>query len=244
MVWAPTTIESLLSTGLPADGFFRPDGAGGIEQATINASAMDSTGVAQGLAPVADGAGGVTYGQPDGWPGRLPSGNWLYPWPPVTGSGTTDLIAGAQEAHARLYIIGARQTFDQIGTHVSSFVPPATFTLLIWEDAAGYPGSVRLNAGTIDATTGGVKTLAISHTLPPGRYWVGLWTGPSVGSGGNLHRLQSNTSPGTVFSPALDLRGGYVPGLVKTVVATLPDPYPAGATYTAAGACSVFLRAL
>jgi hypothetical protein len=49
----------------------------------------------------------------------------------------------------------------------------AVARLGIWADSSGKPGTLALDAGTVDCTSTGFKTIVISQLLAAGLYWLG-----------------------------------------------------------------------
>jgi len=56
-------------------------------------------------------------------------------------------------------------------------------------DSSGFPGTLLIDAGTVDASTTGYKSIAINITLPTGRFWI---AGVSQG-GAPTVQIQTNT---------------------------------------------------
>ena len=69
-------------------------------------------------------------------------------------------------------VIPASCTADRIGVEVTAQVAASTVRLGIYNDSAGRPGSLLVDAGTVDSSTIGVKTITISQALSPGVYWL------------------------------------------------------------------------
>ena len=68
------------------------------------------------------------------------------------------------------------RTFDRIGCGITVLFSPSTVALGIWKnDRAGIPGpgTLVLDAGTVDSSTTGYKEITISEELSPGLYWLG-----------------------------------------------------------------------
>jgi hypothetical protein len=97
------------------------------------------------------------------------SGRW-YGYPSAT--------AGVQRIQAEMHglpiVIGQAVTLQSIGINVTVAGSTGALARLgIYNDGTdGKPGTLVLDAGTVDCTTTGAKTIAISQTLQPGRYWL------------------------------------------------------------------------
>jgi hypothetical protein len=65
-------------------------------------------------------------------------------------------------------------TIDRIGLEVTTGVASAIFRLGIYlnDPATDLPAALLLEAGTVDASTTGVKEITISQALDPGTYWL------------------------------------------------------------------------
>jgi hypothetical protein len=63
-------------------------------------------------------------------------------------------------------------TADRIGVHVTANVASSTVRLGIFGDTGGNPGSLILDAGTVDSSTTGFKEITISQALTPIRVWL------------------------------------------------------------------------
>jgi hypothetical protein len=89
-------------------------------------------------------------------------------------------------------------TIDRIGAECVTAVASSTFRLGIYtSDSNGLPANLVLDAGTIDTSTTGAKTITISQTLTPGLYYL---TGCQQGGATNAtmrgyHNIMGNHSP-------------------------------------------------
>jgi lysophospholipase L1-like esterase len=81
-------------------------------------------------------------------------------------------------------------TFDQIAAEVTTAQPGASVRLGIYgSGAAGQPLGLIFDAGTIDASTTGIKTLAVTVVLQPGWHWLAAL---SLGAAASLRCNQMN----------------------------------------------------
>lgn len=83
-------------------------------------------------------------------------------------------------------------TLTRIGCYVGSGQASNTFRLGIRNNSNGYPGSVLLDAGTVDASSGGNKTITISQAVADAAYWLTITE--QAGAGGATTAI--NPSPG------------------------------------------------
>ena len=79
--------------------------------------------------------------------------------------GVGDLIAAPFPVHSTM-------TFDRIGLEVTTSAASGVVRLGIYGDSDGIPGSLILDAGTVDASTTGAKEITISQQLTPGMYYL------------------------------------------------------------------------
>jgi hypothetical protein len=65
---------------------------------------------------------------------------------------------------------------DQLAVNITTAsAPGALYRLGVYEDTGvGYPGDLLVDAGQVDVSTNGDKTVAVSETLPGGLVWFGL----------------------------------------------------------------------
>lgn len=121
------------------------------------------------------------------------------------------------------------QTFDRIAIEVTTGVATALTRLGIYkDDGESAPGSLVLDAGTVDCSTTGLKEITISQVLESGRYWlasvaqtaaatlravpftrdpvVGSSTGLNTGLMGYTQGSVTGALPAT-FTPAVGING-------------------------------------
>lgn len=96
----------------------------------------------------------------------------IYIWPTAPDTGTFAQADG--QAKGIPLPIADRTAVDRIACEVTSAgTTGAVVRLGIYEDnGENNPGALLVDAGTVDATTTGVKELTISQTLEPGLYWL------------------------------------------------------------------------
>jgi len=75
--------------------------------------------------------------------------------------------------YAFLFFVTEAITLDRINIYISTAVAGGLVRLGIYnDDGSGKPGSLLLDAGEIDASTTGNKSITISQALNPGVYWL------------------------------------------------------------------------
>ncbi len=92
---------------------------------------------------------------------------------PVSG-GTTQLVAN--KLYAVPFPVARNVTFDRIGIRVGSGGGGGTNARLgIYNDTGAlYPGTVLLDAGTVDVSAGAVVEIVIDQQLVKGMYWLAI----------------------------------------------------------------------
>jgi hypothetical protein len=86
---------------------------------------------------------------------------------------TTGTLATGQLRLSPIWIPQQR-TFDRISTNCTVAAASSTVRLGIYADTgSGYPGTLVLDAGTVDTSMTGLKEITISQALAPGLYWIG-----------------------------------------------------------------------
>ena len=99
---------------------------------------------------------------------------------------TGSTISGSTYTLNRTYLwplfIQESITIDRIGVEAAGANASTTWRIGIYNsDSNGVPSTVLLDAGTVDTSTTGLKTITISQTLSAGLYFIaGCWQGGSV----------------------------------------------------------------
>lgn len=163
---------------------------------------------------------------------RFKSARYYAPDPHTVGAAT--ITAGW--AFVTPIFVPALQQFVSMAAEVTTPAAGATLRLGIYgSDAFDQPSGLLLDAGAIDASTAGVKELAISQTLAPGWYWLAtLVLGANIAVrslSGPSHPLVVNTLPTLV-----NLNNAYL----ATGQAALPATWVANAA--AVGPPKVLLK--
>jgi len=121
------------------------------------------------------------------------------------------------------FFVPTPTTYTTIAIEVSTAVA-GNCRLGIYNDSAGAPGSLVLDAGTVSTGTTGLKTIAISQLLNPGWYWLAAVfdAAPTVraASQTNALRMLGHTS-GTDTT-------AHVGVSVAFTYAALPTPFTGG----------------
>lgn len=169
------------------------------------------------------------------------------PPPTLTASGFY-MVTGSSGAASttltsnRLYYIPIQvprtTTFDRIAiSHAATTAGAGSVVRLgIYNNSNDRPGSLLLDAGTVDLTTAaGLKTITISQQLTPGIWWLAAVAQVTSGS------PTFTTSAPYIPCPAGDVTNNGVL-FQNSVTGTLPDPsVPASAQTT--GGPVIYLRA-
>jgi hypothetical protein len=84
-------------------------------------------------------------------------------------------------------------TIDRLSVEVTTLQASTTWRIGIYTpDSNGVPSTLLLDAGTVDSSSGGLKTITVSQTLTAGLYYIaGVWQGGSTSPG---LRAYGNTS--------------------------------------------------
>jgi len=92
---------------------------------------------------------------------------------PATASLST-VVPTLNLLQAKLLVVAKTVSIVQLLAEVTAAGSAgAVGRLGLWADGAdGYPAALIVDAGTIDCTTTGVKTVTVAQTLTPGRYWL------------------------------------------------------------------------
>lgn len=126
-------------------------------------------------------------------------------------------------------------SWDQLAINVTGAGSANSVLRLALFDAAPLtPGPLIVDAGTVSATTLGVKTLTIAKALSSGKYWLGLvgqgapTTQPTVGAtfviNGTTHSASPLNANGFLTPVATGITGAIPTNPTWTVAATLATP--------------------
>jgi hypothetical protein len=124
-------------------------------------------------------------------------------------------------------------SFNAISLNVSSGVASAVFRLGVYSSTSNYkPGTLLFDAGTVAATTTGIKTASITQTFGPGLFWlVAVAQTAAAGRYGyaiNTHSLAAfPTGTGTGFE--------HTPGQNFWIVGSVTGALPASPTWAFQG---------
>lgn len=144
----------------------------------------------------------------------------LYYRPPVTAVTTLAVVQDRLYAHPMS--IPAAVTLDRIEVEVTTAAALTTIRMGIYNDDGGTPGTLLLDAGTVDSSTTGRKSITISQSINAGIYWLA-----SVAQGGTP-TVRASNGPSMLNMPSANGAGqGNVPSLafVAGVSGALPDPF-------------------
>lgn len=183
-------------------------------------AALTTTTFGRSLLAVADAAAArSTISAPPIKKG-LVSGRW-YTGRRVPGTLATATFTPTQN---RIYFapfdIEVATAFQSMFAWVITAQASNTFRLGIYGDTSGAPGALIVDAGTIDASSTGAKTVSISVTANPGRLWLAI---VQQGGAGGARVLWQPCSDLSEF----DATNGNVFSTVSSstsVSGALPDP--------------------
>lgn len=114
---------------------------------------------------------------------------------------------------------GAPFTIDRLGVSVTTLAASSVVRIGIYNSAAnGFPGTLLLDAGTIDSSTTGLKEITVSQAVKIGRYWMAGVA--QVGTPTTRVITNSKMSGGIGFLSTFT--GGSGPTTVTLLVGTNP----------------------
>jgi hypothetical protein len=134
--------------------------------------------------------------------------------------------------------VGEATVYDRIGVEVIGAVA-ATLDLRIYSWDAGLPAGLVLDAGNIDMTLVGLKSIVIAQLLPRGYYFLAQRT--AAGAGGILEGL-SPTSIQTIPVSGINQNQAQSLKCCPYVDAAWSDPAPAPTSYVLTTDNSIQLR--
>ena len=130
----------------------------------------------------------------------------------------------ADKLYALPFVVARSMTFDRIAMEVTTLVDPSNIRMGIYNNGTNlYPGTLKLDAGTVSSATTGIKAITINHQLTKGLYWI-------VCVSDDVPTVMAYDK--TLFPIGLKLtdftydRAGWY---ADHTYGALPDPYPAGA---------------
>jgi hypothetical protein len=144
----------------------------------------------------------------------------------------TTFAASANVLYSIPLLVPYNRTYTTIGIEVTTLAASTNARLGIYKDKylesgateGGYPRELVLDAGTVDCSTTGAKTITISQALTAGWYWLAL-----VANGAPTFRAnsQSTALPFLGFTSGTDVVI-YVGWSVAFTYGTLPSPFTGG----------------
>ena len=136
--------------------------------------------------------------------------------------------------------IARNLTADRIAIEVTTAVAGGMLRLGIYNAGTNlYPGTLLLDAGEVDGSTTGVKSITISQALTKGLYW-----GAVIPNSSTLVVRAWTTSYPLLGVTATGFSTTYVEWYKSQAYGALPDPFPADGTQYSIGANVVLLRLL
>lgn len=96
----------------------------------------------------------------------------LYYGPECYGGNSTR-VPTLNELDVLPFIVGQQETFDQIACAVTILQATSLYRLGVYNsDTQGKPSTLLFDAGTVDCSTTGAKTITINQKLNAGLYWI------------------------------------------------------------------------
>lgn len=104
----------------------------------------------------------------------FPIGPGRYVGPLFMLQSLTGLTRTLNQMYTIPIFVPADAPIDRIACSISAGAASSGARLGIYNDDGGHPGTLRLDAGSVDTSNAGVKEIAISHTLTAGLYWLAI----------------------------------------------------------------------
>ena len=152
--------------------------------------------------------------------GENPVGNYIVGQ--LSGDGSADTSDLADRLQASACFIPRSLRLDRMGVQIQTAQASGSVRFGIYGSlASGQPGSLILDAGTIDASTTGFKEITIDLPLSGPRMY---WTAAVWNDTGLLIRGRSNNSTSTGFSAGGNTSPNHIVKKTHTF-GVLPDPF-------------------
>jgi hypothetical protein len=141
--------------------------------------------------------------------------------------------------YAMLFYVNESHAYDRIAVHVTTRAAPSNIQLGIYEDSAGVPGNLILDAGNVSGASTGGKEININQTLARGWYWLAAVSDSTP----TLRTYQGSSMFGWLGATSGTDTAYYGGMSVAQAYGALPTPFTAGAVLTATGVPRIMLRA-
>jgi len=163
-----------------------------------------------------------------------------YGCPLITAAYNTRTLALVDATmYAMLFYVNESHAYDRIAVHVTTRAAPSNIQLGIYEDSAGVPGNLILDAGNVSGASTGGKEININQTLARGWYWLAAVSDSTP----TLRTYQGSSMFGWLGATSGTDTAYYGGMSVAQAYGALPTPFTAGAVLTATGVPRIMLRA-
>ena len=156
----------------------------------------------------------------------LRTGEYLPPTP-IAPRGSTDTAIVANELYAVPFPVVRAMTLDRLilWVKVASGTSGSVVRLGIYNDGVNlYPGTLLLDAGTVDGNSATIQSVTINQALTKGLYWLALLADVGCSVRGTCPPLPwLGVHPSDLTSPLSDWN-------VAQAYGALPSPFPTGGT--------------
>jgi len=162
----------------------------------------------------------------------------------------TAVLANNNDLMFHPYQVTTAFTIDSISINVTSAAgqPTTVVRLGIYADnGSGSPGSLVLDAGSVQVNSTGTKTITVSQSLSKGIYWFAAWSSRPSGGNASINSYStggttSNTSVGQIADTYSNTASplGY---LINTTYGTFPSTFPTGTWTDSTTAVRIKIRA-
>jgi hypothetical protein len=146
-------------------------------------------------------------------------------------TGDTTMALSASTEYAIRFEVGAVTAFDIIGVEVTTGAALNTVRLGVrYDNGFGYPGTLLVDAGTVDASgTGFVSAAAFAQTLAPGRWWLCAALGGGTGAAIRARTLDpfiaaSSTATNNIGAYAQANAGALPASFSSTLISVVNSP--------------------
>lgn len=173
------------------------------------------------------------------WYELLRIGEYIRPFPITSHAGE---VLAAGDFYAVPFLVARSITVDRITIEVTAGAALQFIRLGIYNDGTNlYPGTLLLDAGTVDVAAIGMKAITINQALTKGLYWLVLLSQGTPTVNGSQPAWtpigQDSTNFNTGRGNSAWLLGGVAWG-------ALPDPFPAGAGLKQGNVSTIMCRLL